>query len=103
VSAIRAFTELMAQLRAVAAGPDGTPSAVLEAVLDLTGYVGSWNLPRPAGRGPGGQPPRAGQRGPRVRGTPGRTERRASLDNFLEQVSLVADADNPCRDASGGV
>ncbi|MDQ6938246.1 MAG: UvrD-helicase domain-containing protein, partial [Actinomycetota bacterium] len=39
VSAIRAFTEMISDLRAVAAGPDATPSAVIEAILDRSGYL----------------------------------------------------------------
>jgi DNA helicase-2/ATP-dependent DNA helicase PcrA len=67
----------------------------------------SWRSPRPAGRGPGGKPPGAGQRRPGVhraveeadRSPPtseGRdADRRpaATLAGFLEQVALVADAD----------
>src|SRR5262249_49795633 len=39
VNAIADFRELMTALRGVAAGPDGTPSAILEAVLDQSGYL----------------------------------------------------------------
>jgi DNA helicase-2/ATP-dependent DNA helicase PcrA len=103
VSAIRAFTELMAQLRAVAAGPDGTPSAVLEAVLDLTGYVReleSSRDPQDEGRVDNLRElvSVAREFEERLAGT----DDAASLDNFLEQVSLVADADT-VPDASGGV
>ncbi|MGH3025753.1 MAG: UvrD-helicase domain-containing protein, partial [Gaiellaceae bacterium] len=38
-NAIRDFTALLTGLRAVLAGPDGTPSSILEAVLDRTGYL----------------------------------------------------------------
>jgi DNA helicase II / ATP-dependent DNA helicase PcrA len=39
VNAIRAFLTLMSELRAVAAGPGNGPGAVMEAVLDRTGYL----------------------------------------------------------------
>ncbi len=53
--------------------------------------------PRPAGRRPGRQPPGAGQRRPGVhragRGARAEEGQRATLAGFLEQVALVADAD----------
>ena len=39
LNAIRDFVELLTSLRAVLASPDGTPSSILEAVLDQTGYL----------------------------------------------------------------
>jgi DNA helicase II / ATP-dependent DNA helicase PcrA len=87
----------------VAAGPDGTPSAVLEAVLDKTGYLRELEAsrdPQDEGRVDNlrelvsvareFEEQRAG------------TGELASLDEFLEQVSLVADADS-VPDHSGGV
>ena len=77
------------------------PEEVLEAVLTplrLPRRAGG--EPRPAGRGPGGEPPGAGQRRPGVhragRGAARPRRRRApaaTLAGFLEQVALVADAD----------
>jgi DNA helicase-2/ATP-dependent DNA helicase PcrA len=95
LNAIREFTELMTSLRAVAVGPDGTPSSILEAVLDRTGYLAELS----ASRDPQDEvrvdnlrelvsvarefeEQRAG------------TDEATSLDAFLEQVSLVADADS---------
>jgi DNA helicase II / ATP-dependent DNA helicase PcrA len=103
LNAIRDFLSLMAELRGVAAGPDGTPSAVLEAVLDKTGYLRELEAsrdPQDEGRVDNlrelvsvareFEEQRAG------------TGELASLDEFLEQVSLVADADS-VPDHSGGV
>ena len=103
LNAIRDFTELMTSLRAVNAGPDGTPSALLEAVLDRTGYLrelAASKDPQDEGRVDNlrelvsvareFEEQRAG------------TDEATSLDAFLEQVSLVADADT-VPDASGGV
>jgi len=103
LNAIREFTELMTSLRAVAAGPDGTPSSILEAVLDRTGYLAELeasrdpqdevrvdNLRELVSVAREFEEQRAG------------TDEATSLDAFLEQVSLVADADS-IPDASGGV
>ncbi|MDQ1513687.1 MAG: ATP-dependent helicase UvrD/PcrA, partial [Microbacteriaceae bacterium] len=103
LNAIRDFLSLMTELRGVAAGPDGTPSAVLEAVLDKTGYLRELEAshdPQDEGRVDNlrelvsvareFEEQRAG------------TGELASLDEFLEQVSLVADADS-VPDHSGGV
>jgi DNA helicase II / ATP-dependent DNA helicase PcrA len=103
LNAIRDFTELMTSLRAVNAGPDGTPSALLEAVLDRTGYLrelAASKDPQDEGRVDNlrelvsvareFEEQRAG------------TDEATSLDAFLEQVSLVADAD-AVPDAGGGV
>jgi DNA helicase-2/ATP-dependent DNA helicase PcrA len=103
LAAIQEFTALITTLRGVAAGPDATPAAVLEAVLDDTGYLRE--LERSAD-------PQDESRVDNLRelvnvarefeeqrsaaGEP------ADLDAFLEQVSLVADADS-VPDASGGV
>jgi DNA helicase-2/ATP-dependent DNA helicase PcrA len=103
LSAIQEFTALLTTLRGVAAGPDGTPAAVLEAVLDDTGYLRE--LERSAD-------PQDESRVDNLRELVNVArefeEQRSSLgepvdlDAFLEQVSLVADADT-VPDATGGV
>jgi DNA helicase II / ATP-dependent DNA helicase PcrA len=103
LNAIRDFVTLLTDLRGVAAGPDGTPSSILEAVLDKTGYLRELEAsrdPQDEGRVDNlrelvsvareFEEQRAG------------TDEATSLDAFLEQVSLVADADS-VPDASGGV
>jgi DNA helicase II / ATP-dependent DNA helicase PcrA len=103
LNSIRDFTELLTSLRAVLVSPDGTPSSVLEAVLDQTGYLRELEAsrdPQDEGRVDNlrelvsvareFEEQRAG------------TDEATSLDAFLEQVSLVADADT-VPDASGGV
>jgi DNA helicase-2/ATP-dependent DNA helicase PcrA len=103
VSAIRAFTELITGLRGVAAGPDASPSEIIEAILDRTGYLAEMEAsrdPQDEGRVDNlrelvsvareFEEQRAG------------SEQPAGLLEFLEQVSLVADADQ-IPDASGGV
>jgi DNA helicase-2/ATP-dependent DNA helicase PcrA len=95
LNAIREFTTLMTSLRAVAAGPDSTPSSILEAVLDRTGYLAELeasrdpqdevrvdNLRELVSVAREFEEQRAG------------TDSATSLDAFLEQVSLVADADS---------
>ena len=102
VNAIADFRNLMTSLRAVAAGPDGTPSAVVEAVLDRTGYLRELQAshdPQDEGR--------ADNLRELVSVAREFEEARAgtddvTLDAFLEQVSLVADADS-IPDSSGGV
>jgi DNA helicase II / ATP-dependent DNA helicase PcrA len=103
LGAIRDFTGLLTEIRGVAAGPDGTPSSILEAVLGKTGYLRELEAskdPQDEGRVDNlrelvsvareFEEQRAG------------TDEATSLDAFLEQVSLVADAD-AVPDASGGV
>ena len=103
LNSIVAFVDLMTQLRAVAAGPDGTPSAIVEAILDRTGYLAELeastdpqdesrvdNLRELVNVAREFEEARAGSDEP------------ADLDAFLERVSLVADADS-IPDASGGV
>jgi len=103
LGAIRDFTALLTEIRGVAAGPDGTPSSILEAVLDKTGYLRELEAsrdPQDEGRVDNlrelvsvareFEEQRAG------------TDEATSLVAFLEQVSLVADADS-IPDASGGV
>ncbi|HKC27897.1 MAG TPA: DNA helicase PcrA [Jatrophihabitans sp.] len=101
--AIQGFTTMMTTLRGVAAGPDATPAAVLEAVLDQTGYLRELQA---------STDPQDESRVDNLRelvsvASEFEEQRRASgddvsLDAFLEQVSLVADADT-VPDASGGV
>ena len=103
LNSIQGFTALMTELRGVAAGPDGTPGEVLEAVLDRTGYLRELE---------GSSDPQDESRVDNLRELVSVArefeEQRAgtgeevSLDAFLEQVSLVADADS-VPDASGGV
>jgi DNA helicase-2/ATP-dependent DNA helicase PcrA len=103
LNAIRDFLTLLTELRAVLASPDGTPSSILEAVLDKTGYLAELeasrdpqdesrvdNLRELVSVAREFEEQRAG------------TDEATSLDSFLEQVSLVADADS-VPDASGGV
>jgi DNA helicase-2/ATP-dependent DNA helicase PcrA len=95
VNAIRDFVELMTGLRIVATGESSSPSAILEAVLEQTGYLRELDTskdPQDEGRADNlrelvsvareFEQQRAG------------TEEATSLDAFLEQVSLVADADS---------
>jgi DNA helicase-2/ATP-dependent DNA helicase PcrA len=103
LNAIRDFTGLLIELRAVLAGPDGTPSSILEAVLDRTGYLAELEASRdPQDEG------RVDNLRELVSVAREFEEQRAgsdeatSLDAFLEQVSLVADADS-IPDADGGV
>jgi DNA helicase-2/ATP-dependent DNA helicase PcrA len=101
LNAIRDFLALLTEVRAVAI--DGTPSEVLEAVLDKTGYLRELEAshdPQDEGRidnlrelvnvAREFEQARSG------------TDEAGDLDAFLEQVSLVADADT-VPDASGGV
>jgi DNA helicase-2/ATP-dependent DNA helicase PcrA len=103
LNAVREFVAMLTALRGVAFGPDGTPSSILEAVLDRTGYLRELEDsrdPQDEGRVDNlrelvsvareFEEQRAG------------TDDATSLDAFLEQVSLVADADS-VPDASGGV
>ncbi|MDQ2749321.1 MAG: DNA helicase PcrA [Actinomycetota bacterium] len=103
LSAIRDFTDLLTSLRAVAAGPDGTPSSIIEAVLDRTGYLRELEASKdPQDEG------RVDNLRELVSVTREFEEQRAGTDEatslvaFLEQVSLIADAD-AVPDASGGV
>jgi DNA helicase-2/ATP-dependent DNA helicase PcrA len=103
LNAVREFVELLTSLRGVAAGPDSTPSSILESILDRTGYLRELeasrdpqdearvdNLRELVSVAREFEEQRAG------------TDEASSLDAFLEQVSLVADADS-VPDASGGV
>lgn len=100
-SAIRAFAELMGELRALAIEGAMPPAEVLEAVLDRTGYLAELaastdpqdesrveNLSELVGV--------AREFSERVPG--------GGLAEFMEQVSLVSDADQvPDPDGAGGV
>ncbi len=112
-AAIRDFTTLMSELRGVAAGegyvggagPEGTgagPAAVLEAVLDRTGYLAELEKsddPQDESRVDNLQELVAVAR----EYEEGRAGVGASLADFLEQVALVADADAvPDADGDGG-
>src|SRR6266540_3681483 len=101
LGAIRDFLTLLTDVRAVSI--DGTPSEVLEAVLDKTSYVRDLEAsrdPQDEGRVENlrelisvareFEEARAG------------TDEAGDLDAFLEQVSLVSDADT-VPDRSGGV
>jgi DNA helicase-2/ATP-dependent DNA helicase PcrA len=100
VNAIADFRNLMTSLRAVAAGPDATPAEILEAVLDQTGYLRELEA---------SHDPQDESRVDNLRELVSVAREfeqqrpdEATLDAFLEQVSLVADADT-VPDASGGV
>jgi DNA helicase-2/ATP-dependent DNA helicase PcrA len=103
LNAIQEFTAMLTTLRGVAAGPDATPAAVLEAVLDQTGLLRELQ---------GSSDPQDESRVDNLRELVSVAsefeEQRAGLgesadlDAFLEQVSLIADADT-VPDASGGV
>ncbi|MGI8881122.1 MAG: DNA helicase PcrA [Jatrophihabitans sp.] len=103
LSAIRGFTELMTDIRAVAAGPDGTPGAILEAVLDKTGYLRELEASRdPQDEGRVDNLRELVSVAREFEEARAGAEETATLDEFLEQVSLVADADS-VPDATGGV
>jgi ATP-dependent DNA helicase UvrD/PcrA len=97
LGAIRDFLILLTELRAVAV--DGTPSEILEAVLDQTGYLRELDQSKD---------PQDQGRVENLRELVSvarefeESAAEVSLDAFLEQVSLVSDADT-VPDASGGV
>ncbi len=101
VAAINEFTALMAGLRGVAAGDGNGPAAVLEAVLDVTGYLTDLES---------SDDPQDESRVDNVRELVSvareyeeqRGDAGATLADFLEQVALVADADS-IPDEAGGV
>ncbi|SHG01914.1 DNA helicase-2 / ATP-dependent DNA helicase PcrA [Jatrophihabitans endophyticus] len=103
LNAIQDFTALMTEFRGIAAGPDGVPGAILEAVLDRTGYLRELE----ASRDPQDES-RVDNLRELINVAREFEEQRAAadeeptLDAFLEQVSLVADADS-IPDADGGV
>ncbi|HVQ90700.1 MAG TPA: DNA helicase PcrA [Mycobacteriales bacterium] len=101
VAAINEFTALMAGLRGVAAGDGNGPAAVLEAVLDVTGYLTGLES---------SDDPQDESRVDNVRELVSvareyeeqRGDAGATVADFLEQVALVADADS-IPDEAGGV
>ncbi len=104
-NAIRGFAELLTELRGVAAGPDAGPAQIVEAVLDKTGYLAELEAsrdPQDEGRVDNlGELVAVASEFEEVRAG---GELAAGLDEFLERVSLVADADSvPDADGSGGV
>ncbi len=103
VNAIADFRNLMTSLRGVAAGPDATPAAILEAVLDQTGYLRELEA---------STDPQDESRVDNLRELVSVAREfeelqpdEATLDAFLERVSLVADADSipDAGSGSGGV
>jgi DNA helicase-2/ATP-dependent DNA helicase PcrA len=106
VAAINDFVALMTELRAVEAGEGNGPAAVLEAVIDKTGYLRELEA---------SDDPQDESRVDNVRELvavareyeetrAGGTTDGVTLADFLEQVALVADADSiPDADGSGGV
>ena len=101
LNAIRGFLDLITEVRAVAV--DGTPSEVLEAVLDKTGYLRELEAshdPQDEGRVENLRELISVAR--EFEEARSGTDEAGDLDAFLEQVSLVADADT-VPDASGGV
>jgi DNA helicase-2/ATP-dependent DNA helicase PcrA len=100
VAAIGAFAALMTELRGVAAGEGNGPAAVLEAVLDRTGYLTGLES---------SEDPQDESRVDNVRELVSVAREyeesqpeAPTLADFLERVALVADADS-VPDAAGGV
>ena len=113
--AIAAFVEMLDELRGRLGDELGE---LVEAVLDRTGYrARTRSLQRPAGPGPPRQPQRIGQRRTRIQHRPGQRRGAAEDDEpldedipdtgvlaqFLERVSLVADADELPEHGAGVV
>jgi DNA helicase-2/ATP-dependent DNA helicase PcrA len=106
VAAIDDFVALMTELRAVETGEGNGPAAVLEAVIDKTGYLRDLEA---------SDDPQDESRVDNVRELvsvareyeetrAGGTAAGVTLADFLEQVALVADADSiPDADGGGGV
>ncbi|MBI1758203.1 MAG: DNA helicase PcrA [Actinobacteria bacterium] len=96
--AVQDFLALLSEFRAVAAGPDGTPAAVIEAVLDRTGYLAELEESEDVQ-----DEGRADNLRELVAVAQEFTEQNGgSLADFLEQVALVSDADS-IPTADGGV
>jgi DNA helicase II / ATP-dependent DNA helicase PcrA len=101
VGAINDFTILMTELREVEAGEGNGPAAVLEAILDATGYLSGLES---------SDDPQDESRVDNIRELVSvareyeeqHADTGASVADFLEQVALVADADQ-VPDATGGV
>ena len=103
IAAINDFVALVTELRAVEAGEGNGPAAVLEAVIDKTGYLRELEA---------SEDPQDESRVDNVRELVSvareyeqtRADTGATLADFLEQVALVADADSiPDADGQGGV
>jgi DNA helicase-2/ATP-dependent DNA helicase PcrA len=106
VAAIEDFVALMTELRAVEAGEGNGPAAVLEAVIDKTGYLRELEAsddPQDESRVDNVRElVSVAREYEQTRG--GDTGAGATLEDFLEQVALVADADAiPDADGNGGV
>ena len=99
VKAIEGFTRLMTELRAVAAGEDGGPAAVMEAALDRTGYL--VELQESTDPQDEGRVDNLNELVSVAREYEEQAEG-GSIEGFLERVSLVADADS-VPDADTGV
>ena len=102
-AAIKDFVALMTELRAVSTGEGNGPAAVLEAVIDRTSYLRELEA---------SDDPQDESRVDNVRELVSvareyeqtRGDAGATLEDFLEQVALVADADAiPDADGNGGV
>ncbi|HEY7101905.1 MAG TPA: DNA helicase PcrA [Mycobacteriales bacterium] len=102
-AAIKDFVALMTELRGVATGEGNGPAAVLEAVIDRTSYLRELEA---------SDDPQDESRVDNVRELVSvareyeqtRGDAGATLEDFLEQVALVADADAiPDADGNGGV
>ena len=112
LGSIRGFVDLVEELQSMVDAGERA-DVVLEQVLAAQRLPhGARGVRGPAGRDPGGEPRRAGRRGPRVRrragrrpvrrpGRPGRPPR-PGLGDFLERVALVADSDQIPDQAEDG-
>jgi DNA helicase-2/ATP-dependent DNA helicase PcrA len=103
VKAIQAFSGLMTELRGVAAGEDGGPAAVMEAALDRTGYLAE--LQESSDPQDEGRVDNLNELVSVAREFEEQTAESGgggSIEEFLERVSLVADADS-IPDAVNGV
>jgi DNA helicase-2/ATP-dependent DNA helicase PcrA len=131
VKAIEGFVALMTELRGVAASDDGGPSVVMEAILDRTGYLAELQEstdPQDEGRvdnlnelvsvarefevnaaaAAGAEfeadvPMDNGTEGSGAIGASGSAGSTGSIPEFLERVSLVADADSVPNSENGVV
>jgi DNA helicase-2/ATP-dependent DNA helicase PcrA len=116
VKAIEGFSRLMTELRGVAAGDDGGPSAVMETVLDRTGYLAELQEstdPQDEGRVDNLNElvsvAREFEDGLGTAAAPGPDDGiddvgpGGTISAFLERVSLVADADSVPDSGSGVV
>ncbi|HSV65136.1 MAG TPA: DNA helicase PcrA [Mycobacteriales bacterium] len=98
LNAIRDFLALMSELRAVAAGAGNGPAAIMEAVLDRTGYLAELES---------SEDMQDESRADNLRelvtvAQEFEEQQGGGLPEFLERVALVSDADS-IPDAEGGV